>query len=529
MMQVRAGLAEAQAFSASRVLVVDDDADFADSLVEVLEDHGFHAVIAHDGASALERTGAFEPHVALIDLRLGVEDGTALIDRMRLQRPDMVCIMMTAYAALDNAVQALRNRADDYLLKPLDPERVIQVIHNALRHARELALAERRERLASVGALAAGVAHDLNNVLTIMIGETELMDRALPAGSEAVRAGLQSMRASTMRAAQITRSLLLIARGEPGSTPCANPRDVLRELAATLQRSLPPHIELLCDLALDSDLPLALGASQLYQVVLNLLVNARDAIRGSGRVVMRSRASPPPAASGKLGPTTPEPRAGLLITVADNGSGIDPLTMQRLFEPFFTTKTHGSGLGLATAYSLVSTCGGEMWVESKLEIGTEFTVWIPRFEPSPSLRVSGVVASARPQRVMSVGPAGELPAVLLCDDDPMILHALGRVLRDMGHEVTSASEVGEAWELWQRRAERFALVLTDMRLGKEPGLELARRILADRADTHVVLMSGDSPAVDALDPIWTQVTYLQKPFNRAALCAAIGCEHHGLR
>jgi signal transduction histidine kinase len=505
--------------SAYRVLIVDDDSDFADSLAEILESHGYRANVAYSGAAAIQQTQSFDPHVALIDLRLGVERGTDLIDGMRAHRPDVVCILMTAYAALDSAVQALRNRADDYLLKPLDPHGVLNVIRDAVARVREIGLAERRERLASIGSLAAGVAHDLNNVLTIVINETELIERQLPDRAEPIRTGLQSIRASTQRAAQITRNLLLIARGDPTSTPCNTPREVLEELAATLNRSLPEGASLQCDLHSESDLQLTIGSSQLYQVVLNLLVNARDAVGENGQLLLRSRVSQPPAARPNRRASAPPLSDGLLISVADNGPGIDASMMQRIFEPFFTTKHQGSGLGLATAYGLVRASDGEMFVESTPGVGTEFSVWIPC--STQVLRPSGIVPTEPPARTPSNAPSNEHLTVLLCDDDGMILQALSRMLRDLGHDVTLARNLDDAWSCWQRSADVFSVVITDVRLGADRGTELARRVLADRPDTLVVLMSGDFQNIDVLNPVWSRVSHLQKPFDRSALCAAL--------
>lgn len=524
MMAVTEGPTLTEGLTSNRVLIVDDDRDFADSLAEVLESHGYRAIATYNGSSALHHIEQFDPHVALIDLRLGVENGTDLIERMRAQRPDIVCIMMTAYAALDSAVQALRNRADDYLRKPLDPQSVLHVIHDAVCRVRENSLAERRERLASVGSLAAGVAHDLNNVLTIVLNETELIDRQIPEQDEEIHAGLHSIRASTQRAAQITRNLLLIARGEPASTPCTNAREVLEELKATVERSLPTGARLVYDLQVERDVDLAIGSGQLYQVVLNLLVNARDAIRDNGMVILRSQIAPTPAAATWRRGSTPPPSEGLLIKVADNGVGIDPSTMEHLFEPFYTTKHEGNGLGLATAYGLVSACGGEMFVESKLGVGTEFAVWIPRANSQQGQRPSGFVLSDRPvtRQRLSDPPKREVRSVLLCDDDPMILHALSRMLRDLGYDVSPARTLHEAWETWQSDPQRTSIVITDVRLGKERGTELVRRVLAARPDVRVVLMSGDLQSIDTRDPVWNKVTHLQKPFNRAALVAALG-------
>lgn len=497
----------------SRVLIVDDDADFADSTAEILEANGFQVRAAYSSTSALQLLEDFDPHVALVDLRLGVESGTELIERMRAQRANIVCILMTAYAALDTAIEALRNRADDYLRKPLQPQGMLDVIRRAVQRVREVNIAERRERLASVGSLAAGVAHDLNNILTIVISETELLERQCPEAGESVRSGLRVLHESAVRASQITHNLLLIARGAPAENPCLHPHQVLREVATAVERSLPAGVSMACELE-EEDLALAIGASQLYQVALNLLVNARDAIPHAGSVLLRSRIAPPPAAIAHAKGAQPERPPGLLVSVTDTGMGIDAPTMQRLFEPFFSTKTSGSGLGLATSYGLVSACGGEMLVESKLGVGSEFSVWIP------SALQRSSVPPAQPRGLAPTPPPGT--AVLLCDDDPMVLQALSRVLRDLGHEVSHAVSMEEAVERWQAEPQRFSMVVTDMRLGKARGIDLARKVLAERADVHVVLMSGDLTGVNMRDPIWTRVTHLQKPFNRAALCAAIG-------
>ena len=510
------------ALATSRVLVVDDDIDFADSTADVLISHGFQVATAHNASSALQRMEQFDPHVALIDLRLGVENGTELIERLRAQRADLVCILMTAYAALDTAIQALRNRADDYLRKPLQPQGVLEVIRTALQRTREAGLAERRERLASVGSLAAGVAHDLNNMLTIVISEAELIERQSP--SEPVRLGLRVIHDSAVRASQITHNLLLIARGAPTSNPCTTPNTVLRELATTVDRSLPSGVSLLRELS-EEEIPLAIGSSQLYQVVLNLLVNARDAIEAPGTVLLRSRVSPPPAALAHTNGSGSERPQGLLISVTDDGIGIDAHAMPRLFEPFYTTKPLGSGLGLPTSYGLVRACGGEMLVESKPGVGSEFAVWIPRFVPAPGMRISEQPQGARERmdRLRRDTPsASERKApVLLCDDDPMLLHALSRVLRDLGYEVTQARDLHDALRCWEEARQRYGVVITDLRLGRDRGIDLARKVLIERPEVNVIMMSGDVSSADCRDPLWEQVTHLQKPFNRAALCAAM--------
>jgi CheY-like chemotaxis protein len=364
--------------------------------------------------------------------------------------------------------------------------------------------------------VAAGVAHDLNNILTIVIGETELIEGESHSASAPVRASLRLIRASTARAAQITQSLLLIARGAPAAAPCRAPSAVLREVAETVLRTLPDGVTLTCELAADSDVPVAIGTSQLYQVALNLLVNARDAVGAHGSIVLRSQlAVAPPTVEGR-------PERGVCISVVDTGAGIDAETMQHLFEPFFTTKNTGHGLGLATAYGLVRACGGELTVESQVAVGSEFALWLPEVPASavPAVTAAACVeaapaaTTARPTRVAGT-------QVLLCDDDPMLLQALSRALRDLGYDVTQARSLVSACAAWRRDPTRYQLVVTDLRLGQERGLELVRQVLAERSNVHVVVMSGDMQGPDRDDPVWRQVTCLQKPFNREALRVAV--------
>jgi signal transduction histidine kinase len=503
------------ALAASRVLIVDDDNDFADSIADVLEAKGFVVATAYDSAVALEKVDTFDPHVALIDLRLGSESGAELIERMRARRANLVCILMTAYAALDTAVQAVRKKADDYLLKPLQPQNVLEVIRDAVQRMRETALAERRERLERVGSVAAGVAHDLNNMLTVVIAEAEAIDLKSADADESVRAGLRLIRESTSRAAQITNNLLLVARGAPASAPCINPNEVLQETIRVVARTLPQAVTLDSDLAPDSDRPLTLAPSQLYQVVFNLLVNARDAVHASGSLLLRSRVSSPPPTLQALDPTRPAPTHCLVITVADNGIGMDARARKRIFEPFFTTKAHGSGLGLATAYGLVRACGGDISVESKPNVGTEFAVWLPLHElaSAPELAALSPNAGSR--------PLAQHAGFLVCDDDPLVLQAIARMLRDMGYDVTQARGAEEALARWHEDPQRYATVITDMRLGERRGIDLAREILRERADVAVLLVSGDFSGRDVLDPVWKHVAHLQKPFDRVELTAAL--------
>jgi CheY-like chemotaxis protein len=210
---------------------------------------------------------------------------------------------------------------------------------------------------------------------------------------------------------------------------------------------------------------------------------------------------------------------GVRISVADTGGGIDAETMQRLFEPFFTTKNSGHGLGLATAYGLVRACGGELSVESQVSVGSEFALWLPE---APASELTAEVPLTHRDAAARPGHAGVAGShVLLCDDDPMLLQALSRALRELGYEVTQARSLVSAQAAWRRDPKRYQLVVTDLRLGQERGLELVRDVLAEPSNVRVVVMSGDMHGPDRDDPVWRRVTCLQKPFNREALRQAV--------
>ncbi len=356
------------------------------------------------------------------------------------------------------------------------------------------------EKLQAIGRLAGGVAHDFNNLLTAILGAADVLAERLPAGSP--DAGLVSeIREAGDRAAQVTRQLLAFARLQVRRPQLVDLMATMRRLEPMLTRLLPESIRLVIS---GPSTPCAIVADsvQMEQVILNLVLNARDAMPGGGTIHVTIWHEPGP----------PE-RVGL--SVADAGEGIPDDVRAHLFEPFFTTKTtgHGTGLGLATVQGIVAEAGGDIEVASPPGEGATFRVIFP-------------AADEEARNNGGAREVGELPrstgAVLLAEDDEAVRRAVRRMLEAAGHEVLEAALPADALEIAQRRRERVDVLLTDLVMPGMNGLELAARITALRPHVGVVFMTGHAEfqgadgGAAALD-----APLLRKPFSAADLSEAI--------
>jgi len=354
------------------------------------------------------------------------------------------------------------------------------------------------QKMETVGRLASGVAHDFNNLLQAQLALLQLLRSPGPAAAalEEVVGQLESL---VHRGASLTKQLLLFSRHQPAHASPLELNAFLRQELDFLRRLLPEPIRLELQLAPE---PLVVQGDwhQLGQVLMNLVVNAQDAMPAGGTLTVRSLAQ---------GETVG-------FAVQDTGTGIPPEHLDKLFEPFFTTKPpgQGTGLGLAVVHGIVQAHGGRVEVASSPGEGSCFTVWLPR---SPQ----GVLAEAQPARV-SAPPlaAAEGKTVLLVEDEPLARQALAESLRSVGYRVVEAACGAEALEAVP--AEGFHLLLTDYSLPDGSGLELAARLYARTPGFRLVVMSGY-----ALDPsrfgegVPPGARFLQKPFTLAELAATL--------
>lgn len=343
----------------------------------------------------------------------------------------------------------------------------------------------RLQRMEGIGAIAGGIAHDLNNALAPVLLGAQILRREVASGELERLLGL--MEASARRGTEMVRQVLLFARGRDGDQQRLDPRQLLEEMAKLARDTFPRHIQVEAYAA--SDLwPVRGNATELYQVLLNLCVNARDAMPGGGTLSLI-------ADNVELGPREvrdiPSARPGSYVAfmVSDTGTGIPPEVLPRIFEPFYTTKPEGvgTGLGLSTASRIIRAHGGVITVKPGTTEGTTFEVFLPRLEDkAPPSTASHPTPPAR--------GCGEL--VLVADDEQAIRELLRRGLEDHGYRVITASDGAEAVSRFLERSAEVALVILDARMPSLDGPAALERMRATKPGLRALLLSGgDGPAV----------------------------------
>ena len=367
------------------------------------------------------------------------------------------------------------------------------------------------QRLEAIGRLAGGAAHDFNNILGVITGYAELMRKQVPEDHPA-RPRLEGILKAAERAAGLTRQLLAFSRKQLMQPKVLDLNLSLRDLGKMLERVVGEDVEIEVRPAPE------LGAvkadpTQIEQVVMNLVVNARDAMPEGGHLTIETAnadfdeayaASHPPAKAGRF----------VMIAVSDDGVGMDAETQKHVFEPFFTTKPlgEGTGLGLATVYGVVKQSGGYVWVYSEPGRGTTFKIYLPRVEERP--------AAGDP--VPATAAAGGHETVLVVEDNAALRETVCEALQELGYTVLVAEGGDPAAGIAARHAGPIHLLLTDVVMPRLGGPELARRMAELRPGIRVLYMSGYSDgAVSRHGVLGPDVSLLEKPFTGERLARAV--------
>jgi PAS domain S-box-containing protein len=395
-------------------------------------------------------------------------------------------------------------------LSPLETEDGVLVIA-AVRDITEQKMMQEQlfesQKLESLGRLAGGVAHDFNNLLTAITGYTELAEMEVPSESEAAKF-LAIVQSAAERASALTSQLLMYARRQMVAFTAVNLNKVILGMDPLMRRTINESYELV--LALDERLwNVSTNASQMEQVLMNLIVNARDAMPNGGHILVETANVTLDAAYAEshVGVT---PGEYAMFAVSDNGPGMAKETLARIFEPFFTTKAmgKGTGLGLATCYGIVKQSGGNIWVYSEAGKGTSFKIYLPRLREAPILE--------------EAIPWDDLPSgtetILLVDDEPMVRDIAARILRSQGYRVLEASNGADALHIQSDWEGSIDLLVTDVVMPLMGGKELAQRLQQSRPDIKVLYMSGYTHNVilrqGVLKP---DVALITKPFTSSDL------------
>jgi CheY-like chemotaxis protein len=364
----------------------------------------------------------------------------------------------------------------------------------------------------SVGRLAGGVAHDFNNMLQAILGNTSLALMEVPMDSP-VRECLQEIQKCAQRSADLTRQLLAFARKQTIAPRVLDLNDAVGGMLKMLQRLMGEDIDLVWRPGPEAGW-VNMDPSQVDQILANLCVNARDAIGGGGKVTIET-------ANENFDQlyldSHPEARIGCFVrlTVSDTGCGMSADVRSHLFEPFFTTKGlgRGTGLGLATVYGIVQQNHGFIRVYSEPGQGTTFHIYLPCHAQRTAAPGSDSVASE---------PGRGSETVLLVEDEPSILRVSQRVLENLGYRVLAARTPGEALELGRVHADTIQLLITDVIMPEMNGRELARNLLAINPNLKRLFMSGYTSDVIAHHGVLdVGVHFIQKPFSVKALAEKV--------
>jgi signal transduction histidine kinase len=366
------------------------------------------------------------------------------------------------------------------------------------------------QKMEAVGLLAGGIAHDFNNLLTVITGRAQLLLRGRPA-DEPLAQGLALIEKTAQRATTLTRQLLAFSRKQVLQRRVLN----LNSVVADMEKMLRPLIGE--DIALLTVFEPALGPvnadpGQLEQVILNLAVNARDAMPQGGRIVLKTGNRQLDEAAAARQPGLQAGRYAVLA-VSDTGVGMDPTTQARIFEPFFTTKKpgKGTGLGLSTVYGIVQQHSGFVSVESAPGLGTTFKIHLPHFE------AVGETPVARPTRAAS-GRGSE--TVLVVEDEDEVRALAIEILREHGYTTLAAADGAEALRVAARHPGPLHLLLTDVVMPHLSGWELARQLSSIRPETKVLYMTGYSEIAVAHEGV-SDAIVLQKPFTPDLLAGRV--------
>ena len=371
------------------------------------------------------------------------------------------------------------------------------------------------QKLEAIGLLAGGVAHDFNNLLTIILGYADVGKNALQ-DSEMLLRSLDGIQNAALRAAGLTKQLLAFGRKQVMQPRLISVNDELTDIKRMLRRILREDIDL--HLALAPDIGVVkTDPVHIQQVLLNLAMNAQDAMPHGGRLTIET-ANVDLDASHALSHREVQPGPYVQLAVSDTGAGMDAATLGHIFEPFFTTKSQakGTGLGLATVYGIVKQSGGHIWVYSEPGKGTSFKIYLPRLEGAAAPRASEIPRSEER------GEETPTATLLIVEDEDALRSLMVKACRDAGYHVLEGRGGEEAMALIASHSGKIDLLVTDVIMPGISGRTLADQVAERRPETRILFCSGYAEnAVVHHGVLAPDVEFLQKPFTPDALLRRI--------
>jgi signal transduction histidine kinase len=502
----------------------------------IMQQAGYTVWEATNGIEAFEVARRLKPMVIISDVCMPRASGIELTRRLRASEElgDIPVLLVSAIRREEeDAIEGLLAGADDYIETPCDPMRLVAKVArlvergrteealksseqekakalDALRQSEEQLL--QSQRLEAVGQLAGGIAHDFNNLLTVITGYSGMELKAM-AADDPSRPRIQEISNAADRAASLTRQLLAFSRKQVLQPKVFDLNSVVPEMEKMLKRMIGENIKL--STTLEPNLGnVKADPGQMEQVIMNLVVNSRDAMPSGGQLTIETANVHLDEAFAR-NHVAVVPGDYVLLAVSDTGTGMDEETQRHVFEPFFTTKAvdKGTGLGMSTVYGIVKQSGGSIWVYSKIGEGTTVKIYLPR--------VSERAEELKPALTAEDIPQGT-ETILLVEDARMVRNLAIEILMGNGYQVLEATNGREALRVSEQSQGPIHLLLTDVVMPGMSGRELANRLVALHPEMRVLYMSGYTEDTIVHHGVLEEgINFIPKPFSPDALALKV--------
>jgi two-component system, cell cycle sensor histidine kinase and response regulator CckA len=498
-----------------RILIVEDSEDDADLLVRELQRGGFD--VSHlrvdSGPSLLSALEARAWDIIVSDYSMPGFSGTEALKIVRNRTSEIPFLFISGTLGEETAVAALKSGAQDYLVKG-KLTRLVPAIQRELREAHSKREREKLEtqlhhlrRFEAIGRLAGGIAHDFNNVIGAILGWAEIGCNELPQDSK-TRDRLEKIQNQAHRASGLTRQLLAFARRQVLQPQNLDVNTLAKETVSLLGKIIGAQIQI--DLVLAPNLDSAWADStQIEQVLMNLCLNARDAMPRGGSIRIQTKMAHLRPGDSAL---RSDSQAGdyVMLIISDTGTGMDAETLDHIFEPFFTTKEvgKGTGLGLATVYGIVKQHDGIIEVDSKPDVGTTFRIYLPvgsGMAQAPAKKAEGAVK-------------GGTETVLIAEDHEGLREAAQEMLEALGYHILLATTGAEAVKIFEKDFDKIDIVLLDVVMPTMDGPRAFEKMAAIKPHLRAIFTTGYTTEVESLAAlVGREVQVLHKPYSSKEL------------
>ena len=513
-------------FAGKKLLTIDDEDALRRSIQLFFEDCDFEVFEANNGRKGLEVFRQEKPDIVLVDLRMPEMDGLEVIQVLAKEAPEVPVIVVSGTGVLEDAIEAIRAGATDYVTKPVADLLVLEhTVQKALEKAAlvaenrmyqenleelvEVRTAELRQaqKMEAIGTLAGGIAHDFNNILTGILGYNELA--LMMCQEEKIRGYLDEMKKGADRAKGLVQQILTFSRkGEQEQQPVQLAL-IAREALKLIRSSIPTSIEVKQEIR--SEANVLADPSQLHQIVMNLCTNAYHAMQDKGGQLGLAIEEVTLQPGDQMLGTDLAPGHYLDMVVSDTGCGMDKEMIGRIFDPYFTTKEagRGTGLGLSVVHGIVGSYHGKISVHSEQGKGTTFHIYLPILEAES--------AHVQDQEINDIQLTGG-ERVLFVDDEQSIIDLAQDAFASFGYSVEVFSDSLAALARFKEDPAAFDLVVTDMTMPKMNGDELTRQVLELDSSKPVILCTGFSEVLNRESALELGVKeFVQKPVTMTEL------------